>query len=527
MESPPRSSRPLLDVRVRPRMSLYTVGETEGSFIVDARISHTIGEPFVNKTSVPGSTQAPFTQLFVDISVAGTGNDLVSSAKIPVDSSSNELMFSLTSIPARLEPYTITMTGASSDGKQVYSAQTQLHMLPARGDGGSVVKVDSLHGGLMVQELLSSSSDFTPFFPYGYYSSWDSFLDSSIGNINAYQSHGYNVLHITPAGGHPTQAYNFTQLGMFLDRAQELGLWVVFDMRWTYLNITDVAFQIKALQSRRNILSWYTADEPDGQQDPLNGTRLAYNTIKSIDPYRPVSLVLNCYNFYYEDYTSGADIVLEDVYPIGINATFSGPWGTPCNSTYGDCGCDDCIGQFEDISTRLDNIAQYQSWIGGPPKPLWGVPQAFGADTYWPRYPTAAEEATMTLLSVNHGAKGITMWDWPTTTDLTSMTSQLSRMLSAQDVASFVLGAETVPLTTSGAKRIDAAGWMVGGQMLVSVVFLQNDDSAAQITIKLPAAATSVASMQWGSGGWTVEGNTLVKKGLAALEADVLTLNMA
>ena len=38
------------------------------------------------------------------------------------------------------------------------------------------------------------------------------------------------------------------------------------------------------------------------------------------------------------DYTSGADIVMQDAYMIGTNATYSTVWGTPCTTTYGDCG---------------------------------------------------------------------------------------------------------------------------------------------------------------------------------------------
>lgn len=37
---------------------------------------------------------------------------------------------------------------------------------------------------------------------------------------------------------------------------------------------------------------------------------------------------------------------MEDVYPIGINGTFS-KWGTACNATLGDCGCDNCAGAVQ------------------------------------------------------------------------------------------------------------------------------------------------------------------------------------
>ena len=40
------SDVPLLDLKVRPRMNLYTPGDGKGSFIVDTGISYIHGEPW-------------------------------------------------------------------------------------------------------------------------------------------------------------------------------------------------------------------------------------------------------------------------------------------------------------------------------------------------------------------------------------------------------------------------------------------------------------------------------------------------
>ena len=71
----------------------------------------------------------------------------------------------------------------------------------------------------------------------------------------------------------------------------------------------------------------YTGDEPDGWEDPQNGTTIAYDTINSLDGYHPVSLVLNCENYFFPEYTVGTDIVMQDTYMIGNNVTFSSQWG--------------------------------------------------------------------------------------------------------------------------------------------------------------------------------------------------------
>ena len=58
-----------------------------------------------------------------------------------------------------------------------------------------------------------------------------------------------------------------------------------------------------------------------------DGTTIAYDLINSLDGYHPVSLVLNCENYFFGEYTTGTDIVMQDTYMIGNNVTFSSEWG--------------------------------------------------------------------------------------------------------------------------------------------------------------------------------------------------------
>ena len=145
------------------------------------------------------------------------------------------------------------------------------------------------------------------------------------------------------------------------------------------MNSTSVTEQVNMIKSRKNLLLWYTGDEPDGTSDPLNATKIAYDLINSLDGYHPVSLVLNCQNYEFAAYTSGADVVMQDTYPIAVNTSFSAEWHTPCTVDFGCCGCDNCAGRFEDISTRMDDFAGRLSDLGqATSKSVWAVPQAFG-----------------------------------------------------------------------------------------------------------------------------------------------------
>ena len=92
------------------------------------------------------------------------------------------------------------------------------------------------------------------------------------------------------------------------------------------MNNTAVTEEVNRIKNSPALLLWYTGDEPDGTSDPLNATTTAYDLIYSLDGYHPVSLVLNCQDFYWTEYTAGSDIVMQDAYTIGINATFSTVW---------------------------------------------------------------------------------------------------------------------------------------------------------------------------------------------------------
>jgi hypothetical protein len=150
-----------------------------------------------------------------------------------------------------------------------------------------------------------------------------------------------------------------------------------------------------------------------------------------------------------------------------------------------------------------------------------GVPQAFGNETFWARYPTEDEEVVMNMLFLNHGAKGIAMWDYPTEPGLANLTGALSKVLTSSTISSFLLGSFVEAADVTGLTRVDAAYWTLNNKTLVSVVNKNYVDSLnVTVSIELPSTVTSVSSVSWGS-GWSVSGGKLVKTGLSALEVDI------
>jgi hypothetical protein len=505
----------LLYVQVEPRHSIYVSSETTGSFIVDAALSFFFGDSYYNSTSVAESSNEPFMDLHFTIAVESKDKALVTN-QVAINTTDNLFDFDLTQLKPRMNAYNIVLYGASQDGNQTYTSTTKLYYLPAK-TTGSMTKIDNLNGGFLFANNVSKYA-FEPYLMFGFYTDYGGYIEQNFSNIKAYYDQGYSAIHPIP-----TFSDNLTSI---LDYFDELNLPFQYDMRGTYTNLTSVQEQVEMVMDYTSLIAYYTADEPDGWQYALNSTKLAYDLIASLDKYHPVGLVLNCKNFYFKDYSAGADYLMEDAYPVAINATWSIPWGTPCNSTYGDCGCDDCVGELRDVSDRLDAFSNYQEWLGQWPKPYFAVPQAFSGEGYWSRNPSAEETWVMILVSFNHKAKSIMSWTFPTTTDLATAYSQLSKVVTVTPVLGFLTGAQPQAISVKRHPLLDVAYWTVGDQVMVSVANMDYASTTSTITIDLPVTPAYVSATPWGSVSWTLSGKTLAVKGLTALSTSLIILEM-
>ncbi|KAG0141765.1 hypothetical protein CROQUDRAFT_82912 [Cronartium quercuum f. sp. fusiforme G11] len=93
------------------------------------------------------------------------------------------------------------------------------------------------------------------------------------------------------------------------------------------------------------------------------------------------------------------------------SASVSPKYGTECNSTYGDCGCDNCRGQYLDLSYRLRVFRERRHHLGKDrTMQLWAVPQAFSDPDYWSRAPTGDEFLLICTIYLIEGAVGLMGW---------------------------------------------------------------------------------------------------------------------
>jgi len=313
----------------------------------------------------------------------------------------------------------------------------------------------------------------------------------------------------------------------------------MYDMRYDYQDAANVTAHVNSFKSWPNLLVWYTGDEPDGSSDPLNATSIAYDLIYSLDGYHPVSLVLNCQDYYFTSYAAGADIIMQDVYIIGANVNTSLMFNTPCTATYGDCGCDNClpipaglndavppanasstpipensgIGSFTDVSGRVSSFLDRMQIIGWErTKTVWSVPQAFGGvagDHYWLRAPTGQEWVVNTLLGIHHGSLGAISWSDPTPVDIKGNASALALTLPSLTPFLFSPTAVRENYMVGGA---DIAVWRTSNGTLVmatNTYYVSQPVSWTDVSVNDTSAGTTItfsSGSTMTSTGFTLEG---------------------
>jgi len=477
---------------------------------VDATLSSFFGSPY--KSLLHGVPKLQ--KLLFTIHLEGSDTPLVID-QVALNSTDNLFDFSLALLgKPQLESYSVVLSGVTLDGLQSFSATTEIFYLPEKSTG-SVTKVDNLNGGLLFRGA-STKGIFESVIPYGFYGDYGGYFSLNNSNVQTYFDQGFNVLHLV------TSFLDDGPLVATSEFFDQIGLKFVYDMRGSFMNLTAVVEQVGLVKDYESFLMYYTGDEPDGWEYALNSTKITYDLLASLDKYHPVSLVLNCQDFFYPDYSSGADIVLQDTYPVGINTTFSIPFDTYCNLTHGDCGCDNCEGSLFDVPNRLDDLAQYQKDIGEWRKPLWSVLQAFDGEGYWQRLPIAQETWTMALLSFNHGAKGITSWIYPSTDELNAAHGALARVVTVAPVATFLAGTQPIPISVSG---LDVSYWVVGRQLMVIVASDSGSTTLSSTSITLPVSAKKIDSTPWGNVTWTLEDNKLKASGISTLTTSIVILD--
>ncbi|KAG1732635.1 uncharacterized protein EDB91DRAFT_664266 [Suillus paluster] len=497
---PTRSVQPLLSFRCAPVFRPYLEEDAKSAaFVVDTPIvydSITGAESIIlpsSSSSSSGSTGLG------SLNVTITVGSVHTTANVPLNATGVQIPVDIRMLEAQKTAYDVscfaTYSVPSSSKSQPADQQTfktSASLLYLPDTTASVTKTDLRTGALWVRPANGEGGAFAPFIPQGFYINFDKYLAKNLTMIDQLKADGFNTLHPIP----PYE--NLTIFQQVIDKTVSAGMYIVYDMRSNYLNLTAVAQQVNTYASVPNLLNWETAHEPDGKSDPQDAARATYDLIYQMDGYHPISIVLNCEDYNFSPYVNGADIVLQEAYPIGINATFSPVWHTECTPDFGHCGCDNCQGTLSDIKTRVQTYRNRLNILGfDRTKSVWTTPQAFGSGAYWNTTPTGQQWAAMGLTSFSHGALGSKSFQYPTTTGNITTIEEMAGNLTVL-VKNFVQPFIVDPNATFASydyKGVDAGVWHNGTAYLLLVTNLVNAGVFMPWTaFGLPASTTNATT---------------------------------
>ncbi|OJA13942.1 hypothetical protein AZE42_01327 [Rhizopogon vesiculosus] len=492
---PPSSNEPLLSFSCVHAFRPYLEEDGKSAaFIVDTPIvydSVTGAEPILLPSD--SSSSANLGSLDVTISVGS----VYTTATVPLNATGVQIPIDISGLVAQQAAYNVscsaTYSTASTSKPQQFNTSTLLLYLP--NTNASVTKTDLRTGALWVRPADGTGGAFAPFIPQGFYVNFDTYLATNLSMVDQLKADGFNTIHPIPPYD------NLTMFEQFINKTISDGMYIVYDMRSNYQNLTAVAQQVTTYASIPNLLNWETAHEPDGNSDPQDAAQNAYDTIYEMDGYHPVSIVLNCQDYNFSPYVAGADIVVHDTYPVGINATWSPVWNTSCTPDFGHCGCDNCKGTVDDVRVRTQTFKDRLNVLGfGRTKSVWTTPQAFGSAAYWSTTPNGQQWTALGFTSFSHGAMGSKSYQYPTTTgNVTTIegTAVNVTVLIKEFIQPFVVD-PTVTHATYSYQGVDAGLWYNGTTYLLLVSNVLNG------TVFVPWEEIGL--------GWVTNGTTQVQR---------------
>ncbi|MBW0514744.1 hypothetical protein O181_054459 [Austropuccinia psidii MF-1] len=441
---PPTVERPLLNLKCSPRVKPYLEADSPsiGSIIVDAALTY---------YQLEGAIELPQSVEQLQIIVINTKtNKAFAGGIVGVNTLSNELPFSLNDLGNPNMDSLSVVCQAYANEEWLTETPFSLDYLPTPSPNelGSVVRVTANTGILLV---IDQNERIKPLLPFGFAIDFKKILQPSQLSewIKHVQDLNINTIQVIPTAQNITELSHIDSMLKMLSSAQ---LWIQYDFRNFYWNKTLVAAHIRLVKKYPNLLLYHTAMEPDGHYYEINGLSQTNIYIRKNDAYRPLSLTLNCEDYYFANYTQGMDVILTNPFVIGMSSNNGSSDRPPrSDSVYGSCLCDNCRGSFLDLIHRLRLFRKKRHFLGKTrAMQFWGVPQASSVDQKFERTPSGQEFLLMCTMYLIEGAVGLMTWndDLNLSSDLQEAMQTMGSVLPT--IASYLLEAQAfLPLPTT------------------------------------------------------------------------------
>jgi hypothetical protein len=400
-------------------------------------------------------------------------DDTIAAAKIAL-SRKTYVPFKLESVPngTHLLTAMIVVNGQEPEEKYV-----EVRKLPP---ADNEVKIDLETGGLVVDGL--------PFFPFGFYCS------SPVGTLPEEEVvRGFNM--IGPYQNNLPETLE--ERKAYMDRCAALGVKVHYGInglvgmghnqekaydRNDPEKMALLKSEILAFRDHPALLAWYLNDEPLGQSRPPHLVEEAYDLVRELDPYHPISIVFMM-PYRANEFRNAMDIAMTDPYPIP--------------------------GSMDKVWVDVDHLNRHFA----NEKSVWLVPQAFGGGEFWRREPTGREIRVMTYMGLVRGATGIQYFLrrppnlFPKSVESWNACSNMA--LEVAEIAPYLLSDEAKPTVNVQDESLLVNGWRHNGKVLVMAVNKDKQPKAISIEVSDLKGSPSEASVLFENRRTRYQGNQI------------------
>ncbi|KJX99796.1 hypothetical protein TI39_contig352g00030 [Zymoseptoria brevis] len=468
---------------------MYDSSDISGQFIVTALRSATHGQP-LHDLSASGTASLDFS---IQTSSDGMQDLQLASGRIALGTKDRLLRFTLRRLTPRLTPYEIRFI---LHGLSTYSATTELYYLPAKRVGSSV-KIDTLHGGMLVANN-STGFAYQHFAPFGMSASCSELSSLSHAEVSAYRDDGANTIGSACASRQPG-------LDTLYDDMDSVNLWYQHSLESTHSE-ASVFEGVSRLKGHSNLLSWHIG----AAAEHSSTMKASYDLLKQHDPYHPVGRSFSCDDpeeVYYK-----ADYITED--PVSSDHDFvAGQDGKSDLSAVRNGG------DFKGTIDRPDTYSDYFTSIGHGSKPFWAAPQTSTSMTN-------TELWVPVVLTVNRNAKGILLELDTMNRNLSEAYGRIAKAFNAPEVSQLLLSCAPTRVDVEDTSSLDVSYWRQGSQVLVAVANLNRTRTNDNVIIDLPFSARRVAKQPWGSLSWSLTNTSVLRTyGLDGLATSLLVFD--
>lgn len=334
-----------------------------------------------------------------------------------------------------------------ADGQEVAAATVTLTKLDPK---PNEVKIDNITNSMIVDDH--------PFLPFGFY------CDGSFGTLAEEESlNGFNM--ISPYWSKKTKRTpeEISDLRDKLDRCAAVGIRVNYHIESACMRLDGQAqedairAEVEAFRDHPALLSWYIADEPEGNGVTPERLQAAYKLIKALDPYHPIGVCMVGLSAM-PKFAPSMDFLMPDAYPVPHQPLTM-------------------VGDWVDRGRRGMDYS----------KPVWFIPQVFGGGEYWYREPTANEVRVMTYLTMIHGATGVQYFvrrppiGNPGSPVVWSECRTLAMEIS--QLAPAILSQEPAPKVTCDQPQIESRAFLDRGMLFLIAANTKNEPTTMQLKI--------------------------------------------